>query len=145
MNTYSGRRLSDGTAVVYTNGKVLSPARSLRVWNHSPTGFEWGYGGSGPAQLGLALLLEETDREEAVRLHQEFKWDVIAPLRQEGTWVIDSVCIEDWLEKNRSAARGPSRSAVDGNPAAAGAVSGLPPAAPAGGSTDNQGCLYVQA
>ena len=27
----------------------------LDLANHSPTGFSWGYGGSGPAQLALAL------------------------------------------------------------------------------------------
>lgn len=31
------------------------PGRNELV-NHSPTGFEWGYGGSGPAQLAFAIL-----------------------------------------------------------------------------------------
>jgi hypothetical protein len=45
------------------------------VRNHSPTGFGWGYGGSGPAQLALALLIEATgDQDLAVRYHQDFKW-----------------------------------------------------------------------
>ena len=30
------------------------------MWRHSPTGFEWGFSGSGPAQLALALLLDHT-------------------------------------------------------------------------------------
>jgi hypothetical protein len=30
----------------------------LDLYNHSPTGFAWGYGGSGPAQLALALLAD---------------------------------------------------------------------------------------
>ncbi len=29
------------------------------VW-HSPSGFEWGYGGSGPADLALNILLAAT-------------------------------------------------------------------------------------
>ncbi|MCU4744613.1 DUF6166 domain-containing protein [Natronoglomus mannanivorans] len=41
----------------------LSPDRSLEVRNHGPTGFEWGYNGSGPAQLALAILLDYTDDE----------------------------------------------------------------------------------
>ena len=36
--------------------KPLDSRRDL--WNHSPTGFEWGYCGSGPAQLALALLAD---------------------------------------------------------------------------------------
>ena len=30
--------------------------KRLDLANHSPTGFSWGYGGSGPAQLALAIL-----------------------------------------------------------------------------------------
>lgn len=45
------------TGQVWANGKPLSLERSLKVFNHSPSGFSWGYGGSGPAQLALAILL----------------------------------------------------------------------------------------
>lgn len=69
------------TRDVWVDGKQLSPAASQRVWNHSPDGFNWGYGGSGPAQLALAILLEAgLDDERAVRLHQAFKWKFIASL-----------------------------------------------------------------
>ena len=44
---------------VFKDGVLLSPQRSLQVQSHSPDGFSWGYGGSGPHQLALALLLEE--------------------------------------------------------------------------------------
>jgi hypothetical protein len=54
------------------------PAR--RSWNHSPDGFAWGYSGSGPAQLALAILLRLTDKRTAVANHQMFKTDVIAGL-----------------------------------------------------------------
>jgi hypothetical protein len=73
-----GLRLN-GALVVSVDGKVLSPAYSLKVFNHSPTGFECGYGGSGPAQLALALLLAAgATRGEAIRLHQLFKWTHVA-------------------------------------------------------------------
>lgn len=55
----------------------LPPRQDL--WNHSPTGFEMGYGGSGPAQAALAILahcLEDDDR--AVAFHQAFKWQTVA-------------------------------------------------------------------
>lgn len=71
---------------VYVDGVPLSPARSLAVFNHSPDGFAWGYGGSGPSQLALALLLDagiETDT--AVRLHQDFKADFVATWSHDGS------------------------------------------------------------
>jgi len=49
---------------------------------HSPNGFEWGYGGSGPADLALNILAAYIGRElsEKDGLYQEFKWDFIAPM-----------------------------------------------------------------
>lgn len=47
--------------------RPLEPRHDLR--NHSPDGFEWGYSGSGPAQLALALaadVLGDDDRAVAV-------------------------------------------------------------------------------
>ena len=35
--------------------KILPLDMRLDLRNHSPTGFSWGYRGSGPAQLGLAI------------------------------------------------------------------------------------------
>ncbi len=45
---------------------------------HSPTGFGFGYGGSGTADFALNLLLMVTDKENAHRLHQVFKWEFCA-------------------------------------------------------------------
>jgi len=59
----------------------LTPDRSLALVNHSPSGFEWGYGGSGPAQLALALLLDYTgDEAFALDHYQEFKTEVVSQL-----------------------------------------------------------------
>lgn len=80
---------------VEVDGVPLDPAPSLAVWNHSPTGFAWGYGGSGPSQLALALLLHAglpTDR--AVELHQRFKWEHVANWPQEGGEV--EVDVAEW-------------------------------------------------
>jgi len=75
----TGTRPDVDTREVSIDGVRLSPARSQRVWNHSPDGFEWGYGGSGPAQLALAILLEAgLSDDEAVRLHQRFKFAFVA-------------------------------------------------------------------
>ena len=42
----------------YLNNARLSLEKSLTVLNKSPTGLNHGYGGSGPAQLALAICLE---------------------------------------------------------------------------------------
>ena len=53
----------------------------LNLHNHSPTGFEWGYGGSGPAQLALALLADALGDDELAQAHyQDFKRAVITGL-----------------------------------------------------------------
>lgn len=44
-----------------TRSIPISPDQSLRFRNHSPDGFEWSYGGSGPAQLALAILLHAAE------------------------------------------------------------------------------------
>lgn len=51
---------------------------------HSPSGMEWGYGGSGPADFALNILLMFTDTATAERLHQPFKWEYVAKLPEEG-------------------------------------------------------------
>ncbi len=57
----------------------LSPGPSQNLYNHSPDGFQWGYGGSGPAQLAMALLMDATtDPDMALAFYQRFKWDKVA-------------------------------------------------------------------
>src|SRR5260370_42523662 len=87
MKTYEGIR--EGYATVVTvEGRPLNPR--LDLWNHSPTGFEWGYGGSGPAQLALALLADCLGNDEAaVALHQEFKSAIIVKFPA-ATWSLTS-------------------------------------------------------
>ena len=83
-------READGTA-------VTNVART--VVQHSPTGFEWDYPGSGPADLALNILahflpINDDDdlvecakgsvSAEAWQLHQDFKWHFLAKLPREG-------------------------------------------------------------
>lgn len=67
-----------------------------KVVRHSPTGFEWGYGGSGPADLALNILLDYLPYEDAERLYQRFKWDVVARVPREGG-VITEEQILSWI------------------------------------------------
>ena len=92
MKTYIGIGQQDGTLSVSVNGQPLN--QRLDLWNHSPTGFECGYSGSGPAQLALALLADHlNDDELAVALHQSFKREAVAGLSPQG-WRLTSKQIE---------------------------------------------------
>src|SRR5439155_2970286 len=61
VKRYEGKRCN-GITEVSVNGVPLNPRLDLR--KHSVTGFEWGYGGSGPAQLALALLADHLANDE---------------------------------------------------------------------------------
>lgn len=65
---------------------------------HSPVGFNWGYGGSGPADLALNILLHYgLSHEDAHRYHQKFKWHFITPMPDEGG-VIPGQVVKEWIE-----------------------------------------------
>lgn len=51
---------------------------------HSPDGFEWGFSGSGPADLALNILLIYLPYNKAFELHQDFKFQFIAGVAKEG-------------------------------------------------------------
>ena len=95
MKIYEGGRFA-GETIVTVNGKPLNPRLDLR--NHSPDGFEWGYGGSGPAQLALALLADHmSDDDKALRLYPSFKAAVIASFPCE-SWRLTSDQIDQTLK-----------------------------------------------
>lgn len=71
---------------VLLDGKYLSPKLSQKYHNHSPDGFNWGYGGSGPAQLALAIMLKVTGKADG---YQDFKWKYIAILQQDKDFEIE--------------------------------------------------------
>lgn len=89
MKTYSGFRTEGCCAVTVSDdtGKcALDPRFDLR--RHSPTGFEWGYGGSGPAQLALALAVDVLgDDEVALDVYQRLKFRMVGRLPADG-WTL---------------------------------------------------------
>jgi hypothetical protein len=92
---YKGFRMRDGTCRVTRNGKKLDLHLELR--NHSPTGFEWGYGGSGPSQTALAVLADFLDDgERALRLYQKFKWQVVSQFPHRG-WTLSDKSLRAWV------------------------------------------------
>ena len=90
MKVYHGTRADEGNRVAVTEGcdrpHALDPRFDLR--RHSATGFEWGYGGSGPAQLALALCADALgDDDRAQSVYQRFKFRVVAALGGD-TWTL---------------------------------------------------------
>lgn len=89
------------TGQVWVDNVELLPDKSQKIWNHSPNGFSWSYGGSGPAQLALAILLSfGVEEKEAVRLHQPFKRDIIAWLPQED-FELSSQKVKAWIDEHK--------------------------------------------
>ena len=80
LNAIEGRwSETDWYGEVVMDGVVLDHRPSLRVANHSPDGFAWGYQGSGPAQLALAILLNVgVAPSRALLLYVEFMDQFVA-------------------------------------------------------------------
>ncbi len=101
MKRYEGKRVGYA-AVVTVDGRPLNPR--LDLWNHSPSGFEWGYCGSGPAQLALGLLSDHLGNDrQALDLYQRFKWAVVAEWPYRG-WTLTSLEIDQALQRIREQA-----------------------------------------
>ena len=105
---YKGTYHASGERNVYVVLNVSDPVISevyrapldpcIKMVNHSPTGFAWGYGGSGPAQLAFALLYHVTkDKETSQRFYQRFKADVIGAMPMEDNWKLSYNDIVGWL------------------------------------------------
>ncbi len=70
--------------------RTLDPGPSQAIFNHSPDGFNWGYAGSGPSQLALAILLDHgLSPRLAEALHQGFKRQFIESAPLEGFSITD--------------------------------------------------------
>lgn len=115
MKTYTGERtyaptlndagdlefrkhMASGVIVRVHQGNTLQTLdERFHIRNHSPTGFNWGYGGSGPAQLALALccdaLGEQVGSDPIV--YQVFKRDFVASW--DDKWSITDHAILDWF------------------------------------------------
>lgn len=108
VRAYCGLRGDDGAArvTIEPGSQALPVRRDLR--NHSPDGFEWGYGGSGPAQLALALLADALDDDaRALALYQRFISAVVANLPSPG-WRLSADGIRKLAEQFEADRAAPS-------------------------------------
>lgn len=106
---FVGRCLQDGTkdvVIIEADGTERGLPHVLR---HSPDGFEWGYGGSGPADLALSIL-DAVGIEGAKVHYQAFKWAFIAQMprtpNNKQRWLGDGECwrlpqreVLEWLRE----------------------------------------------
>ena len=100
-----------GAAEVFEVQRIM-PDASQQVFNHSPDGFAYGYPGSGPAQLALAILLDFLeDAQAALRVYRAFQSEFITTLPQHNA-ESDAPCpqhriegskIYAWLEQREAA------------------------------------------
>jgi hypothetical protein len=99
MKRYIGIRTQEGCSVevIGPDGRPRPLEPRLDIRNHSPDGFEWGYGGSGPAQLALAILADHLgDDDRAQMLYQRFKFRVVGNLAA-AAWTLTAAEIDRHL------------------------------------------------
>jgi len=102
MKTYIGTWTgSVNTVVVEERGNESALNPQFKIRNHSPDGFNWGYGGSGPAQLALAIMCDlYGDRLENHPVHyQNFKFAFVGKLPPEKSWVKTETEIKAAIDK----------------------------------------------
>jgi len=100
--TFHGSRVGQGVDVTVEHPDGTEDRLDPRtdVVNHSPTGFEWGYLGSGPLQLALAVLAEAYDVETAKLKHGEFQQQWASQV-DAGHWVLQSKEIPEIMDDGR--------------------------------------------
>ncbi len=91
------KRVFLGGAVVTVSDDVMAgpPVELKHLVRYSPDGFEWGYGGSGPADLARSILgdiLAQTDPNPDD--YQRVKWALIATLPPEGGELTEDQVLE---------------------------------------------------
>ena len=85
-NYYAGHHTAQGSLVTVTrSGRTKPLDHGYDLGSSSPTDFFWGYNGSGPAQLALAILTDYFGAKPggkalADALYEPFKFTVIAVL-----------------------------------------------------------------
>lgn len=100
---FKGRTISNRELELYVGNEHVELTESLRLANHSPTGFSVGYMGSGPAQAALGILLVAFRQigapnagPRALDYYQDFKAEFLAGLDQEKDFEFE-LNFGDWL------------------------------------------------
>ena len=121
---YTGKRTTETITVeviTHQHGNKVRKRKLRHIPFHSATkgNLNWGYGGSGPADLALAILVdyfkEHAPSEgyraraecntwmvnsKAWKYHQEFKWHFVSKF--EDDWELYDTQIEAWLKEQEA-------------------------------------------
>jgi len=93
---YTAIREEDENTIIVSDEKGTRPLKHIVY--HSPTGMEWGYGGSGPSDLARSILADFAGIKVADMFYQDFKWDFIAKQPEKG-FQISGQEILNWLKR----------------------------------------------
>ena len=91
---YTGATNERGERFVWSDDLLLDPCYHVRI--HSKTGFNWGYDGSAPRQLSLAILCDLVGSELAQEHEGEFCRKIIARI-DSPEWKLASDFVLGWL------------------------------------------------
>jgi len=98
---YCGKRIPDSSAGriyrVEPDGTEVELDLRLDLRNASPTGFNWGYPGSGPMQAAVAILADAYDDDTAVRNAAQFKDKFLADLDMDAGFILHQDSIPEYL------------------------------------------------
>lgn len=97
--TYHFRRNLAGDPEIFAEREGGCQHYVRHICHHSPTGMEYGYGGSGPADCARSVLADCVGLALADRLYQEFKFAVISEIDQRKGGAINETAIRDWVAK----------------------------------------------
>ncbi len=101
MKTYTGYRTPQGCIVKVHEADGTARDLPLRhdLRSHSPTGPEWGYGGSGPAQLALALAADVLGDDDAAQsVYMRLKFRLVGRLPHDG-WSLTETQLRDAINE----------------------------------------------
>lgn len=103
---FAGERTGSDSAVVTMTraGTTCDLPLHLDVRCHSPTGHEWGYAGSGPAQLALAMCVELVGPAPALRVYQAVKVRLVSTI-QGDVWTLTGPAVMDAINAAEREAR----------------------------------------
>jgi hypothetical protein len=114
MKTYHGKRqvlMDPGPVTVTKNGTTEPLAVRNDLVRHS-TALNWGYYGSGPAQLAFALMMDALgDAFTAGQFYQAFKEEVVSGFDDE--WSLSEQAIYEWMRQYRLRGYPPARVFID--------------------------------
>lgn len=98
MKIYKGKWTRGEQAIIVQDNGDEYPLEHIE--RHSPDGFNWGFGGSGPADTALSILTDCLGMEQANVLYQLFKREFVAAWGDK--FSISEAEIKDWARKQRA-------------------------------------------